>query len=64
MVWAQQAVTAAHAALIFLLEPVFAALLSWLTGERLTLTTLAGGALILVAVVVAEVLPTWSAGRP
>jgi drug/metabolite transporter (DMT)-like permease len=57
MVWGQQAVTATHAALIFLLEPVFAAALSWLTGERLTVTGLAGGALILVAVLVAELAP-------
>lgn len=57
MVWGQRAVTATHAALIFLLEPVFAAALSWLTGDPLTATTMAGGALILGAVLVAEVAP-------
>jgi drug/metabolite transporter (DMT)-like permease len=57
MVWAQRSVTPSRAALILLLEPVFAALLSWIDGEALSATGAAGGALILVAVVVAEVLP-------
>jgi EamA-like transporter family len=51
-------VSAAHAALIFLLEPVFAAALGWLTGERLTAIAMAGGGLILIAVLVAELAPT------
>lgn len=47
---AQRVVTASHAALIFLLEPVFAALTSFLVlGERLTPVQWAGGALILLA---------------
>jgi drug/metabolite transporter (DMT)-like permease len=58
MVWAQRVVSAAHAALIFLLEPVFAAALGWLTGERLTAIAMAGGGLILIAVLVAELAPT------
>ena len=57
MVWAQQSVSPSRAALILLLEPVFAALLSWADGETLSAASAAGGALILVAVVVAEVLP-------
>jgi drug/metabolite transporter (DMT)-like permease len=57
MVWAQRSVSPSRAALILLLEPVFAALLSWIDGEALSATGAAGGALILVAVVVAEVLP-------
>ena len=58
MVWAQKFVSPSRAALILLLEPVFAALLSWVGGDTLTLTSALGGLLILVAVVVAEVLPT------
>jgi drug/metabolite transporter (DMT)-like permease len=57
MVWAQRSVTPSRAALILLLEPVFAALLSWADGDPLSAAGAAGGALILVAVVVAEVLP-------
>jgi drug/metabolite transporter (DMT)-like permease len=57
MAWAQKTVSATRAALIFLMEPVFAALLGWLTGDRLTPAQAAGGALILVAVLVSEVVP-------
>lgn len=57
MVWAQRVVSPSRAALILLLEPVFAALLAWATGDGVTGSALAGGVLILTAVVVAEVLP-------
>jgi drug/metabolite transporter (DMT)-like permease len=63
MVWAQRVVSPSRAALILLLEPVFAALLAWATGEGLSGGALAGGTLILAAVVVAEVIPPWLAGR-
>lgn len=63
MVWAQRIVSPSRAALILLLEPVFAALLARLTGDPLTAAALAGGVLILAAVVVAEVLPPWLAAR-
>jgi drug/metabolite transporter (DMT)-like permease len=63
MVWAQRVVSPSRAALILLLEPAFAALLAWATGDPLTAAALAGGILILVAVVVAEVLPPWLAAR-
>jgi drug/metabolite transporter (DMT)-like permease len=62
-VWAQRVVSPSRAALILLLEPVFAALLSWITGEGLSGAALAGGVLILAAVVVAEVIPPWLATR-
>ena len=58
MVWAQRIVSPSRAALILLLEPVFAALLGWVAGDEVTVATVAGGALILAAVVVAEVLPS------
>jgi drug/metabolite transporter (DMT)-like permease len=63
MVWAQRVVSPSRAALILLLEPVFAALLAWATGDSLTAGTVAGGVLILVAVVVAEVLPPYLGAR-
>lgn len=63
MVWAQRVVSPSRAALILLLEPVFAALLAWATGDPLTAGTVAGGMLILVAVVVAEVLPPYLDAR-
>jgi len=63
MVWAQRVVTPSRAALILLLEPVFAALLAWATGDALTARTVAGGVLILVAVVIAEVLPPYLDAR-
>jgi len=63
MVWAQRIVGPSRAALILLLEPVFAALLSWVTGDSLPASALAGGLLILVSVVVAEVVPAWLAAR-
>ncbi len=52
----QRHTTATHAALIFALEPVFAAFFSWLwTGEGVTLAVWGGGALMVLGVVVAEV---------
>jgi drug/metabolite transporter (DMT)-like permease len=62
MVWAQRVVSPSRAALILLLEPVFAAMLSALAGDPLTASALAGGALILAAVVVAEVVPAYLGG--
>ena len=63
MVWAQRVVSPSRAALILLLEPVFAAVLAWATGDGLTASAAAGGVLILAAVVVAEVLPPALAAR-
>ena len=63
MVWAQRVVSPSRAALILLLEPVFAAALSGLTGDPLTPSALVGGALILVAVAIAEVLPPYLTAR-
>ena len=63
MVWAQRVVSPSRAAIILLLEPVFAALLSALVDEPLTAATVAGGALILIAVLLAEVVAPLLAGR-
>ncbi|MGH9229256.1 MAG: DMT family transporter [Acidimicrobiales bacterium] len=63
MVWAQRVVSPSRAAIILLLEPVFAALLSALVDEPLTAAAVAGGALILIAVLLAEVVAPMLAGR-
>jgi len=60
--WAQQYTPPAHTALIFALEPVFAALASRvLTGERLSGKVLLGCGLILVGMVVSEL---WGGSAP
>jgi drug/metabolite transporter (DMT)-like permease len=54
-VWAQQHTSPSHAAIVFTLEPVFAALTSFaFFHERLGLRALAGAALILVGILFAE----------
>ena len=60
--WAQQYTPAAHTALIFALEPVFAGLSSWLImGEHFGGKALLGSGLILAGMVVSE---TWGVSRP
>lgn len=60
--WAQQYTTAARAALIFSMEPIFALVFSYIFyGERLLLRELAGGLLIVLGVIIAEL--GGSAGR-
>ena len=54
--WAQQYTPPAHTALIFALEPVFAAISSWLVvGEHFRGRTLVGAGLILAGMVVSEI---------
>jgi len=53
--WAQRHMSATHAAIIFALEPVWAALLAaWFLGERLGAGGLWGGALVLAGIVISE----------
>jgi drug/metabolite transporter (DMT)-like permease len=53
--WAQRHMSATHAAIIFALEPVWAAVLAgWLLKERLGMAGVWGGALVLVGIVVSE----------
>lgn len=59
----QRTVPPARAALVLLLEPVFAALLAALTGDPLRAAQLGGAALILVAVALSETLPEVLARR-
>ena len=56
-VFGQRTVPPARAAVLLLVEPVFAALLATVTGDPLAAVQLAGAALILVAVVFCEVAP-------
>lgn len=53
--WAQRHMSATHAAIIFALEPVWAALLAaWFLGERLGAGGVWGGALVVAGIVVSE----------
>jgi drug/metabolite transporter (DMT)-like permease len=53
--WAQRAVSADKAALIYAMEPVFAALFAWVwLAEALTLRAALGGAMVVCAVVLSE----------
>ena len=61
---AQRAMSIARAALIFCFEPLFAAVTAWLVlGERLSLVQWAGGALILVGMVLPELPGASAVGR-
>lgn len=55
--WGQRRIPAARAALILLLEPVFAGVISYFDGERLGAVELLGAAVILGAIVLAELGP-------
>lgn len=54
MNWAQRSVTPAKATIIYAGEPVWAGIAGRLAGERLPLTALSGGALIVIAVLISE----------
>lgn len=62
-VWGQRQVSATRTALVLLLEPVFAAVLGFVAGERLGVLGAAGAAVILVAILVSEVGGPWLARR-
>jgi drug/metabolite transporter (DMT)-like permease len=55
--WGQRRIPATRAALILLAEPVFAGIAGYVDGERLGPGRLAGGAAILVGIVVSEFWP-------
>jgi drug/metabolite transporter (DMT)-like permease len=50
--WAQSHLSATSAAVVFTTEPVFAALFAWISGEPLGWALLAGGALVILAMLV------------
>jgi len=58
-VWAQRVVPPTRAALLLLLEPVFAGVLGYVVGERLGARGLLGAGLILAAVLATELAPRW-----
>ncbi|MEX2659551.1 MAG: DMT family transporter [Acidimicrobiales bacterium] len=62
-VWGQRKVSATRTALVLLLEPVFAALLGYLAGERLGVLGALGAGTILVAILVTEVGGPWLGRR-
>lgn len=53
-VWGQRRMSASRAALVLMLEPVFAAVLGYVDGDRLGVAGLVGAVLILVGIVVSE----------
>lgn len=55
--WVTRLASPTHVALIATLEPVFAAVAGWWVGEALTLRILAGGALIVTGMLLAELGP-------
>ena len=57
MNWAQRTISPTRAALIYALEPVWAALFGFLAGEKLGTTALVGGGLVVVGALVGEFLP-------
>ena len=59
-VWGQHRIPATRAALILLSEPVFAAIASYINGERLDPSQLVGAAVILVGIAVSELGPRGS----
>jgi len=62
--WGQQRVDAMRSAIVFGLEPVFAALTAWvLIGEQMGPVAMAGAALIVVALIFSQWTPA-SPGRP
>jgi drug/metabolite transporter (DMT)-like permease len=53
--WAQSLLSTVRAAIVFTLEPVFAALTAWFAGEPVGWSVVAGGSLVLVAMLIVEV---------
>ena len=63
--WGQQRVDAMRSAIIFGLEPVFAALTAWaLLGERMGWAGLSGASLVVVALVFSQLRPASGASAP
>lgn len=58
MNWAQRSVSPTRATLIYAGEPVWAGIVGRLAGERLSISALLGGLLIIIGIVIAELRPT------
>jgi drug/metabolite transporter (DMT)-like permease len=65
--WAQSQLSTTRAAVVLTMEPVFAALAAWSVGEKLGWSVVAGGGLVVVAMLVVEAAGgkrlTWRARR-
>ena len=59
MNWAQRVVDPSQAAIIYSGEPVWAALIGRLAGERLAPIAILGGILVVLGVIISEVKPKW-----
>ena len=58
--YGQRRVSPSRTALVLMLEPVFAALLGWVDGERLGALGALGAGLILAGILVSELRPRFS----
>lgn len=54
MNWAQKSVSPTRATIIYSAEPVWAGVVGRIAGERLPLTTLIGGALVVLGILASE----------
>lgn len=62
--WAQSHLTPTSAAVVFTMEPVFAALFAWVAGERFGWPVLLGGALVVAAMLVLGAGSSRTTGPP
>lgn len=62
MNWAQKTVPATRATVLYAMEPVWAGLVGWLAGERLSGMALAGAGLVVISVVVSQLGARWKPG--
>lgn len=53
--WAQSYISPTRTAIIFTLEPIIAGLTAWLGGEHLSAGTIAGGTMVIIAMLIDEV---------
>lgn len=57
MNWAQKSVSPTRATIIYAGEPVWAAVIGRIAGERLPLAALIGGALVVLGILASELTP-------
>ena len=55
--WAQSQLSSTRTALVLTMEPVFAAITAWTAGQRVGLAVLAGGGLVVAAMLLVDALP-------
>jgi drug/metabolite transporter (DMT)-like permease len=62
--WAQSQLSTARSAIVLTMEPVFAALVAWAVGEQIGWPVVVGGALVVSAMLVVGVAPSWGERQP